>query len=81
MRGPPVISVHVSMSVEHMEESMYVSASDLRQLLVSHVGFLCVVELSVNAMLMGKDCVGTSVLSLLGPFCSLQMLLQQTLKC
>lgn len=35
-----------------------------------HMGFLCVSELSINAMLMGKDCAGTSVLSLLGPFYS-----------
>lgn len=54
MEGPPVIYVHVSMSVEHMEESIYVSASDLGQLLVCHMGFLCILELSINAMLWAK---------------------------
>lgn len=63
-----------------MEASVYVSVSDLGQLLVSHTEFLCVLGPSISAISMGKGCVGTSVLSLAGPFCSLQMLLQYILK-
>lgn len=44
---------------------MCVCISDLRQLLISHMGFLCILELSVNTILMGKDGVGTLVLSIL----------------